>query len=284
MNPASSAVPAPPRSVRKVRSIGCVSYLNAKPLIDGLEDQADPSVRFDVPSRLLDGLEADETDIALCPVIDYYRSQVPLEVVPVGGISSIGETLTVRLYSRIPIDRIRRVHVDRDSHTSVVLLRVLLDQMHSLRPELVEYDACRDAAEHDVDSLPESMLLIGDKVIAAAPAAESYPHELDLGQGWYSLTGLPFVFAVWMARRGADLGDLPAVLDDRREQNLARIDAIADRHGPRHNWPRDLARRYLSRILSYTIGPTELEAIDRFAAAAHGLGLIDQRLPLHVRQ
>ena len=279
MHPLASQAAARTRSPRQVRRIGCVSYLNARPLIDGLDGRTDPVVNFDVPSRLLEELASGETDIALCPVIDYYRSPVPLDVVPVGGISSVGATLTVRLYSRVPIDQIGRIHVDRDSHTSVALLRVLMDQLHGRRPGLVEYDAQRDAA-----TPPEAMLLIGDKVIAAAPDADAYGHQLDLGEAWSTWTGLPFVFAIWMAPLGSDLGDLPAVLAARRERNATRLDAIADRYAAEHHWPGELARRYLSRIMRYAIGPAELEALSRFAAAAHALGLIDQLTPLRLRR
>ena len=284
MPPLASHASVPRRAPHKVRRIGCISYLNARPLIDDLDDRPDPLVNFDVPSRLLEQLVTGQTDISLCPVIDYYRSRLPLEVVPVGGISSLGATLTVRLYSRVPIDRITRIDADGDSHTSVALLRVLMDQMHGLRPELVEYQARQPGAAHAADDLPQAMLLIGDKVIADAPDAATYRHQLDLGQGWYALTGLPFVFAVWMTLQGSDLGDLPATLAAQRRRNRQRLDAIADRHAPGRRWPQTLARRYLSRIMRYTIGPAELEALERFAAMAHRLGLIDHVSPLRLRQ
>ena len=114
--------------------IGCVSYLNAKPLIEGLDNRTNPTVRFDVPSRLLDDLQAGNVDIALCPVVDYYRSPVPLRVVPVGGIGSRGPTLTVRLFSRIPLHAVDTVHADSDSHTSVLLMRVLMDKLYHRHP------------------------------------------------------------------------------------------------------------------------------------------------------
>ena len=70
----------PAKTGQRVQRIGCVGYLNAKPLIDGLEGLADPVVRLDVPSALLEDLQRREVDIALCPVIDYYRSTEPLVI------------------------------------------------------------------------------------------------------------------------------------------------------------------------------------------------------------
>lgn len=271
-------------SSQAARRIGCVSYLNARPLIAGLDTGEEPRVRFDVPARLLADLEAGDVDIALCPVIDYHRARTPLVVVPVGGIGCAGTTLTVRLFSRVPIERITRVHADSDSHTSVALLRVLLAERYGLRPELVSYHAREQVAEHRLTEPPETMLLIGDKVVADSPRAIEYPHQLDLGQAWRETMGLPFVFAVWMARRGSDLGELPRLLDTQRRVNAERIDAIAERDAPRHGWPRELAREYLGGIMRYTIGPRELEAIERFGTLAAQHGLIPAPRPLEVHE
>src|SRR4051812_26814768 len=85
--------------------IGSVSYLNARPLIYGLDGRADVALTLDVPSRLLDGLREDRFDVALLPVIDYQRIE-GLRIVPAGGIGSDGQTLTVRIFSRVPVEEI----------------------------------------------------------------------------------------------------------------------------------------------------------------------------------
>lgn len=266
-----------------VHRIGCVSYLNAKPLIDGLEPRGNPRVRFDVPSRLLEDLESGDVDIALCPVIDYYRSRVPLQIVPVGGIGCKGPTLTVRLYSRVPIAQISRVHTDTDSHTSVALLRVILHQRYGLHPEFVDYNAREHVAGNRIVHQPQTMMLIGDKVVTDSPPAVTYPHQIDLGEAWHEMTGMPFVFAVWMCRRGEELGDLPHLLERCRLDNSARIAEIVDRYATSHHWPKDLALEYLGRLLRYEIGKDELDAIRHFAAAAGQLGIIDATQPLNIR-
>ena len=265
---------------RTNRRIGCVSYLNAKPLIDGLEGGADPVVKFDVPSGLLEDLQNGSVDIALCPVIDYYRSEVPLQVVPVGGIGCCGPTLTVRLFSRVPVERVTQIHADTDSHTSVALLRVLLAERYGLQPTLIAYHAREQVAGHRLTPPPETMLLIGDKVVTDGPSATEYPHQLDLGEAWHDMTGQPFVFAIWMARAGAALGDLPGVLEAQRIQNSRRIGAIVDAHAAAHGWPRELAMEYLGRLLRYETGPAELRAIECFASLAQKAGLIQKAQPL----
>jgi len=258
--------------------IGCVSFLNARPLIDRLDARPDIDLRFDVPSRLLADLEAGHVDLALCPVIDYQRSARPLAIVPVGGIGCDGPTLTVRLFSRSPLADVRRIAADTDSHTSVALASIVM--RHQLQRDVAidDFDARR--MPDDPDARPEAMLLIGDKVVTAAPPPDAYPHTLDLGAAWKQLTDLPFVFAVWMARPQTELGDVPERLDDCRRANARRIDAIAREHAPPLGWPVDLARQYLGERLRYDVGPRQLQAMQLFWQRAARMGLTGPPRPL----
>ncbi|NOZ93563.1 MAG: menaquinone biosynthesis protein [Acidobacteria bacterium] len=262
-------------------AIGVVSYLNARPLVEGLE--SDPRVRLvrDVPSRLIARLLSGEVDVALCPAIDYQTSPEELAILPAGAIGSDGETLTVRVFSRVPLDALREVEVDGDSHTSVALLRILFARSFGRTLRTLPAEMPRRPPAWDPDGpLPEAVLMIGDKVVAAAPPAGLYPYQVDLGQAWKELTGLPFVFALWMARPGADLGELPELLAATLRRNLARIPEIAGHHAAGAGWPVDLARRYLGEILTYTAGPRELEAARLFWRLAHEEGLAPRHRPL----
>ena len=262
--------------------IGCVSYLNAKPLIHSLDDQDDVHVRYDVPSRLFDDLVSDEVDVALCPVADLHRREAELCVVPVGGIASEDSTLTVRLFSQVPLDQITQVHADTDSHTSVMLLRVLSSEIFGRMPAVIDYHVREHVAEGRLIEQPQAVLLIGDKVMTNSPLAVRYPYQLDLGEAWYAQTGLPFVFAVWTSRVGVDLGNLPQRLEQTRLRNAGRIDELVARYAQVHGWANDLAGEYLGRILTYAVGPRELEAIERFSALADALGLLPCRHPLQL--
>src|SRR5437763_3104541 len=117
--------------------VAAVSFLNSKPLIHGLE--SDPAVRLSlaVPAKLLDELRDGRADVALLPVIDYQRLE-GLSIVPAGGIGSDGPTLTVRIFGRVPIEEIRSLACDPDSHTSVALARIILARRHNLRPEFCD--------------------------------------------------------------------------------------------------------------------------------------------------
>ena len=253
--------------------LGCVSFLNAKPLVEGLDQSEEIELRYDVPSRLLEDLLNGQVDAALCPVIDYQTADKPLRIIPSGGIGCDGPTMTVRLYSRVPPEQVRRVHTDTDSHTSIALLQVLMHDGHGIDVEVCDLEP---------GDRPTSMLLIGDKVVTAAPDESDYRHHIDLGEAWKQLTGLPFVFAIWMARRETELGPLPEWLSQARRRGTERIDAIVGRYAEPLGWPVDRATEYLGTLLKYETGPPQLAAMEAFWSRAAALGLCRAPRPLEL--
>src|SRR5690349_3386650 len=234
--------------------LGVVSFVNTLPLIDGLENLADVELKHSVPSLLLDQLLNDEVDLALCSSVDYQRSPEPLMIVPVGLLGCDGPTLTVRLYSTQPIRQLKQVYCDTDSHTSIALMRILLKELHGIEPHLIDFDAREHVARNRPIAWPEAALLIGDKVVTNSTPAIRYPHQMDLGAAWVEHTGLPFVFAVWLAKSTADpslVRSAAMVLDHQRRHNLERIDGIVHHKARPRNWPADLAAEYLKDKIAY---------------------------------
>ena len=246
-------------------NLAAVEYINSKPLIYGLGADAGVSLALDVPSALLARLQGGAADVALLPVIDYQRL-AGLRVVPAGGIGCDGPTLTVRLFGRVPIAETAVLACDADSHTSVALARVVLAETYGLSPRFVPLADARPA---------DTRLLIGDKVICEAPPDADFPHQLDLGGAWKDLTGLPFLFAVWTARAGVDLGDLPARLARAKTEGLRDVDGIVRRLAVPRGWPAAVARKYLTEYLKFDVGDRQLEAVRRFHALAAKHGMID---------
>src|SRR6266849_3046254 len=106
--------------------IGAVNYLNTKPLIEGLEELApEADLVLEVPSRLADSLAEGRLDVALIPVIEYFRAGT-YSIVPNIAIASRGPVLSVTLFSRVPWEKIRRVALDEGSRTSAALCQILL--------------------------------------------------------------------------------------------------------------------------------------------------------------
>ena len=273
--------------------IGCVSYLNTVPLIEGLDDLSEAELVRAVPSKLIPMLQSNEVDVALVSLIDAARSSVPMSVLPAGMIGSDGPTLTVRLYSQVPINQISKVHADTDSHTSVVLARLLLAELHSLDPDFIDYDAREqipviknaDLEDPAGGEWPETLLLIGDKVVTGSPPAVRYPHQLDLGEAWKELTGLPFVYAVWMCRsdrtEDPSVAAASAILDRQRRHNRTRIDAIVSARAPEHRWPVDLARKYIGSCLLYEYDARAQKAAERFIEMCASRGLVERAELVH---
>jgi chorismate dehydratase len=252
--------------------IASVSYLNARPLIYGLEDDPRRKLLLDVPARLISLLREDLADVALLPVIDYQRLE-GLCIVPAGGIGCDGETLTVRIFSRTPISQITKLACDRESHTSVALARIILADKWGIHPELMELtEAAKESGA--------ARLLIGDKVVCEEPAG--FEHQIDLGAAWKEMTHLPFVFAVWMARVGSDLGDLPAQLEQAKRNGLRHVEEIIREHAVPRGWPADVARNYLTHHLKFDVGEVELRAIRLFHELAARHGIINSARPLRL--
>ena len=275
----------PPRETRRIVRLGVVRFINTLPLIDGLEQLRDVSLQYSVPSLLIDMLLSDEVDVALCSSIDYQRSPRELLILPVGLLGCNGPTLTVRLYSTKPLEGLKQIYCDTDSHTSVALLRILLHELYGITPELVDYDAREFTVDNDPQEYPEAMMLIGDKVVTNSPPAERYPHQLDLGEAWQQLTGMPFVFALWMARQDADpalLRTASLALDHQRRHNQERLDSIIHKRVKPGDWPADLAKSYLSQRITYQFDEAHLASLEQFFDKACELNLIERRRAVHL--
>jgi chorismate dehydratase len=257
--------------------VGAVSYLNAKPLYYGLCDIA-PDVRLtmDVPSRLAEQLAAGALDVALIPSVEYLRGVGRgYEIIPGFAIAARGPVRSVKLFSRLPWERVDRLALDAGSRTSQVLARIWLDSAHGVRPSQVEELPLMVSA---LESTADAVLVIGDRAMRVPH--EPFHEVVDLAEAWHRLTGLPFVFAFWVARGGVDLGELPTALEQSRAMGLAQADSLARKHGPRLGLDVATCYDYLTRILSYDLGEPELAGLRRFAAMAARLDLAPEGVSL----
>ena len=209
---------------------------------------------------------------------DFFTERLELVSV-LAGFFFIGKVknpaLTVKLFSRRPLGELDEIAVDGDSHTSVALLALVMAERFGRTPSLKSVGAAATQA-------PDAVLLIGDKVITSPPDPAEHPYRLDLGGAWKEMTGVPFIFATWMARAGARLGDVPDRLEEVRRRNGRRLSEIAARHAGPCGWPEDLAVRYLSRNLSYRLGADELAGIEEFWRRCHVHGIIDELRPMRL--
>ena len=260
--------------------LGVVDFLNTAPLIGGLERVSGIEFIHKVPSSLIGCLERDEVDLALASSIDYQRSVIDLRILPVGVLSSEGETLTVRLCSSLPLEDIGEVYCDTDSHTSIVLLQIVLRQKYGITPKIIPTNI-RSLLDSTKD-WPETVLIIGDKVVTSEHEP-TYTHSLDLGQAWMDQTGLPFVFATWLGPENLDkelVNRARILLDRERRHNAQRIEQIVSTHAIDRGWVPEVAFQYLTNHMQYSFTKQHGESLDLFFELAASCSLIDTVRPV----
>jgi chorismate dehydratase len=250
--------------MRKTR-LGAVGYLNARPLVHGLERHDDLfEVRYDVPSICAALLHAGDVDLGMIPSIEYLKGP-DYRIVPDLGITSDGPVASVALFTRVPVPQIRRIGLDTSSRTSAGLTRILCREAWKIDPafELLSPDAAVRAEGCD------AALVIGDPALFLDEAAAGLT-KIDLGAEWTRTQGLPFVWAFWAGRPGAAGAPEVKALQAARDLGVLESDAIADAYCGARN---ALCRAYLRDNIKYTLGPRELAGLRRYyqLAAAHQL-------------
>jgi chorismate dehydratase len=247
--------------------IGAVSYLNSRPLIEGLEGLL-PSANLvlDYPSRLADALSNGQLDVALIPSIEYFR-RPGYEVISDACVAARGEVLSVKLYCRVHPGQIRTLALDEGSRTSAALTKVILAERYGVIPKT---EPLRMEST-TTDSGADAVLLIGDRAMHSPE--ESFVEVMDLGQFWYDWTGLPFVFAMWVARREVNTEGVDEALSHARDLGIANVADIAREEAPRLGISETLAHKYLTRNLHYHLTSAERSGLKLFSelAAQHNL-------------
>ncbi|MDQ7029555.1 MAG: menaquinone biosynthesis protein [Ardenticatenia bacterium] len=262
--------------------LGQIDYLNTQPLYSTLDRHLRGPVRVvrGVPTALNRALMADEVDLAPISAIEAARHADQVVVLPDLAIASLGAVRTVLLFSWRPDPREldgRVIAVSDHSATSVALLDVLCRERYAISAELRPMP---QDLEHML-AVAEAALLIGDAALVEAvrhrafprpalgPNAIARPYIFDLGDEWLKMTGLPFVFALWSARRdrleAVQAAGAPHALLAARAEGIAAIPDIARAYAPRLGLEPGTCATYL-RDLRYTLGPDEIEGLTTFCA------------------
>jgi len=195
--------------------IAAVSYLNTKPLLYGIEKAPflkDIQLILEYPALIARGLQENTIDAGLVPVAAI--PHIPgARIISEYGIAADGAVASVCIFSRQPIEQITTVYLDYQSRTSVKLAQVLLEQYWKKEINYLQ------APENYIDLIEGTTagVIIGDRALIQR---ERFPYVYDLAACWKEHTGLPFIFAAWVANK-----DLPA--DFLREFNAANAIGLA---------------------------------------------------------
>ena len=271
-------------------TIGLIDYLNTQPFQHTLAERL-KATRVDfvrgVPTALNRALIAGEVDLAPISAITAARHADEVVILPGLTIASLGAVKTVLLFSWKPdpreLDGLPIALTDH-SATSVALLEVLCRDRYHIRPDF----RVRPQNLAGMMAECEAALVIGDTALVEStvrrmlitPKGETArPYVFDLGDEWLKHTSLPFVFALWAARREA----IEALAQNRvheallssKADGLAALDRLAQAYAPRLGLPVGVCARYL-HDLRYDLTEWEREGLECFL----DLSLGPERAPL----
>lgn len=257
--------------------LGAVGYLNARPLVYGLERLPRFDLRYDIPSECANLLHAHTIDVGLIPSIEYLRGPQPYAIVPGPAVTSRGPVASVAIYTRVDPRDMRSIAMDTSSRTSVALATVMARRAFGVSPEAVPMAPDLDAMLARADAA----LIIGDYALFLNPRSESaIPNpqssitKIDLGDLWTESTGLPFVYAVWAGWPDAmSAGDV-GLLQRARDQGVAHADRVARAYYPDDPARQAVAMQYLRDNIRYRLGAEEIEGLRTFYRYAAETGLV----------
>lgn len=185
--------------------VGAVSYLNTRPLLygvhrSGLADRI--SLVEAYPAKIAAMLLNDEIDVGLVPVAIIPKLK-EAHIVTDYCIGAEGEVASVALFSEVPLEQVETLLLDYQSRTSVNLAKVLLREYW--KKEVVFEDAKEDFRSAIKGTT--AGIVIGDRALEQRRISA---YTYDLAAAWRAHTGLPFVFAAWVANRPLDEGFIDA--------------------------------------------------------------------------
>ncbi|MBN1517109.1 menaquinone biosynthesis protein [Candidatus Sumerlaeota bacterium] len=254
--------------------IGYVSYLNSLPLVYDLRALLPGAELIDGPPALLaELLEKKTIDIGLAPVIETIRHS-EYTIISDAVIAADGPVDSVMLFANCPLKRINTLQLDSQSCTSNVLARLLLIERLGCEPHyvLLVNDDNEDPRPSTVQA--DAIVCIGDRALRLGQE-KCWPHAYDLSAEWKQFTGLPFVFAAWLARPGEEelIKSAAKALSLSRDRGQQHIEAIARDAAPRIGLSEDVCRDYLAQRIQYRLTPRIREGMDEFLRRSAAAGL-----------
>jgi chorismate dehydratase len=259
--------------------VGRIPYINCFPVYGGVDRGIVPlnaTLVDGVPTALNAMMASGALDVSVVSAVEYARDWQRYLLLPDLAISCNGPVRSVMLFSTLPVKELggKKVLVSRSSMTSVHLLELLFEHVWRTRPEFVPGDAEAEAIANDGNRDVAARLVIGDAALmlqseqhAVAQAhGHRYPFIYDLGAEWKSWTGLPFVFAVWVAQRTTPVAEalkVHASLIASRDWGLAHLDELSAQAARSTGVPLEECRRYFDG-LDWRLTLPDLEGLTEF--------------------
>ena len=265
----TAALHMPSTSLSRTR-VGGVTYLNAWPVLYGLMLGREPAhIRMAYPSALAEQLASGSIELALAPVATL-ALRSGFELAPDICIGADGAVASVLIVAERPIEDLALLLLDSSSKTSVVLAQLVAKELRRGRALPVQ---TADSAQlaRDVKG-STGAVVIGDRALALR---DRYPHTIDLGAAWKAWTGLPFVFAAWIAQPGVLDEQLVEMLERSLSHGLAARREIAHLWSAQHGGDPAFFERYLTDHVRYRLDDRFRAGLSEFLARARAARLLE---------
>ncbi len=243
----------------KIR-VSAVSYKNSVPFIYGLKHAPlinEIKLSIDAPAICAEKLQDDKANIGLVPV-GALPSIANHEIISEYCISSSCNVRTVVLVSEVPLSRLTRIFLDPHSRTSIKLAQVLAIKYWGINPQWV---MGHDGFEAQVIKGTTGAVVIGDKTF---DVENKYPYQYDLAAEWHKFTGLPFVFAVWVANKKIS-NDFIARFNEALRTGISHIkEALKEHNNGNHNADNEKLEEYLTKNISFVLDAEKKKSMALF--------------------
>jgi chorismate dehydratase len=255
--------------------VGHIQFLNCLPLYWGLGrtgSLVDLDLTKDDPDRLNEALVAGQLDIGPISCVEYLRHADQLTLLPDIAVGSDGPVQSCVIVTELPLEELdgRRIALGSTSRTSVRLAQLLLAERYGVTPDYYTCPPDLGAMMQEADAA----VLIGDTALRATlhdgPRLGLQVH--DLGEMWKDWTGLPFVFAVFAARRDFLARETQTVHEVHRsflasrDLSMDEIDKVCEQTARWEAFDAETLRRYYTEALDFSFGERQLEGMREFAA------------------
>jgi len=239
--------------------VSAVSYANTYPFIYGLENSSIRKkiiLQKDYPSLCARNLAKDRVDIGLVPItmipkLDFY------EIVSEYCIGAKKKVRSVILVSNCPLKKIKKISLDYQSETSVNLVKILAMYYWDID---VRWVPTSEGFENNIKNDNDGAVLIGDRCFTAE---KKFPYIYDLADEWRKFTGLPFVFAAWVANKQIDR-DFKETFDSALKYGINHLDEVVN-YFANNKLPKEVdLKSYLTTNIDYHLDEKKLKAMELF--------------------
>lgn len=236
--------------------LAAVSYLNTVPFIYGIKhaDRLNAELLLAPPAQCARNFMDGKADMALVPAGSLHLMP-DAEIITDYCIGADKSVRTVTVMSDVPAAEIKKIWLDPHSMTSALLAGIIAKELWHINPD---WETLSDYSEADRHAEQDAFLFIGDKVFGYEG---KFRYTYDLADCWRELTGKPFVFAVWVARKGAVAPESVDALEASLELGVERIwEAIQESD----HKDKDYAYTYLTENIDFLFDYQKRQALELY--------------------